>query len=69
MGTVASRLKKLAAAGLPVAPLTLSETDDAARDAAATFASDISLRYEGARLRSATSIEDMDAALTKQRHK
>ena len=33
MGTVASRLKKLAAAGLPVAPLPLSETDDAARDA------------------------------------
>ena len=40
MGTVASRLEKLAAAGLPVAPLTLCETDDAVREAAAALTVD-----------------------------
>ena len=67
MGTVASRLEKLAAAGLPVAPLTLCETDDAVREAAAALTVDISLRYEGARLRSSTSIEEIETALSKQR--
>ena len=66
MGTVASRLERLAAAGLPVAALTLCETNEDAETAAASFSSDISLRYEGARLRAATPITDIQTALSKQ---
>ena len=66
MGTVASRLERLAAAGLPVAALTLCETNEGAETAAASFSTDISLRYEGARLRAATPISDIQTALSKQ---
>ena len=70
MAKVAERLEKLAAAGLPVAPLTLCATEADVAAAAQTFSADISLRYEGARLRAATSITDgdLDSALAQQRH-
>ncbi|MAV46311.1 MAG: pyruvate, phosphate dikinase [Alphaproteobacteria bacterium TMED89] len=69
MAKVAERLEKLAAAGLPVAPLTLCATEADVAAAAQTFSADISLRYEGARLRAATSITDgdLDSALAQQR--
>jgi len=69
MAKVADRLEKLAAAGLPVAPLTLCATEADVAAAAQTFSADISLRYEGARLRAATSITDgdLDSALAQQR--
>ena len=54
MGSVADRLMKLASAGLPVAPLTACASDEDVLAAAQASDKDLSLRYEGARLRSAS---------------
>ena len=63
MGLVTDRLDRLANAGLPVAAVRYFADEDALRSGLGAHEHGISLRYEGARLRSASPLTVIESAL------
>ncbi len=63
MGLVVDRLDKLAKAGLPVAAVRYFADEDALRAGLGAHEHGVSLRYEGARLRSASPLNVLESAL------
>ena len=63
MGLVTDRLDRLAKAGLPVAAVRYFADEDALRSGLGAHEHGISLRYEGARLRSASPLTVIESAL------
>ena len=63
MGLVTDRLDRLAKAGLPVAAVRYFADEDALRAGLGAHEHGISLRYEGARLRSASPLTVIGSAL------
>lgn len=63
MGLVTDRLDRLAKAGLPVAAVRYFADEDALRAGLGAHEHGISLRYEGARLRSASPLTVIESAL------